>query len=100
MYINAGPGTPGVQLAQFPTPVPVLVGPTVGSYYACSDATLPYGAAIALYYRCEDDALPEGCAAVNLLPQCAEGDGAEHEFANAVPCYDSVKDIDWSVYSA
>ena len=48
-------------------------------------------------------AVPEGCAAVDLLPQCAElgdlpkGSTASRDHALTVKCYEDVLNVDWSL---
>ncbi|KAF3024832.1 hypothetical protein E8E14_010377 [Neopestalotiopsis sp. 37M] len=48
--------------------------------------------------------IPDGCIAVTLLPECEvledlpEESISSHEFAANSTCYDSVSDIDWSLY--
>ncbi|RDW79596.1 hypothetical protein BP6252_04234 [Coleophoma cylindrospora] len=97
--INAGLGEQGLGLTIFPDPVPKLHGPASAGWYAC-DAALPSGDAVQLFSLPLGDTAPAGCAQVTLLPQCTEGDGVEHPFANTVNCYPDVAGIDWTVYSA
>jgi len=101
-FINAGIGSPDIGLTGFPEPVHWLYGPggEVGSFIACNTPSppLPYGAAITLNYLYEGEEVPESCTTINLLPQCAVGDGVVHEFGNTVNCYEDVAGIDWSIY--
>lgn len=116
VYINIGYGTKGVGLTSFPNPVATLSAGGASGWAVCNN-TLLYGSAFQLEptFATYTDAdgnydyqanVPDGCAPVAMLPQCAAlndlpaGSYSSHEYANTVQCYDDVKDIDWTVYSA
>ncbi|KAM0278478.1 hypothetical protein ACHAQH_005145 [Verticillium albo-atrum] len=111
--VDAGDGTKGVQLANFPDPYTYLTAPLAGSYLVCNES-VPYyqGRKFLLLKHAETEVdedgeiesnVPEDCVAVRLLPQCAdledlpEGAIASHAFANEVGCYDNVTSIEWNV---
>ncbi|CAG8952396.1 hypothetical protein HYFRA_00001143 [Hymenoscyphus fraxineus] len=96
--VNAGLGTPGVNLALFPDPISALSAVGKDGFYACQTA-LPFSP-IQIYTRAYEEETPAGCADVTLLAQCSESSGAEHPFGATSGCYADVKGIDWSIYSA
>ena len=91
--INAGSGTPGVGLTQFPDPYSRL---QYGQYvfYGC-ETTIINLEAIQLFARPYDAVTPVGCDEVVLYPQCAGNftDGAQHPYAQNAECYANVLDF-------
>jgi len=100
VHIDIRPGEPGINIAQFPSPIPHLQGPEDGGYYACNN-TLIYGApAIQLLFKYYGESTPEGCVDVHLLTQCVTNATVDEFGDNIVNCYEDVASIDWTVYSA
>ncbi|MCJ1331701.1 hypothetical protein MMC10_008393 [Thelotrema lepadinum] len=88
--INAGLGTPGVGLTQFPDPYSRL---QYGQYafYGCK-TTIINQEAIQLFARPYDAVTPAGCDEITLYPFCTGNftDGAEHPYAQNAACYTSL----------
>ena len=110
--VNAGGGTPGVELTIFPEPYSYLTGTAPGTYAICP-REIPYYNQVFNVIRWTNDVfnndtaqyehtVPEDCVAVRFLPQCAElpelpeGSQSSHEFAADSRCYEDVSAIDWS----
>ncbi|KAI9743007.1 MAG: hypothetical protein M1818_003302 [Claussenomyces sp. TS43310] len=117
VFINAGNGTKGIGLHDFPQPIPDLYAPGSGTYVACNNA-IPYTGASAITvqyaYTTYTNAsgaydyelnIPKGCVQIKLLPQCTAinspgaGSISSHDYAVNERCYDDVSSIDWSIYS-
>ena len=88
--INAGIGTSGVGLTQFPDPYSRL---QYGQYvfYGCK-TTIINQEAIQLFARPYEAVTPAGCDEVTLYPFCTGEftDGAEHPYAQKAACYSSL----------
>lgn len=97
--VDAGPGTPGVQLAT--DRYTYVTAPKAGTYAACREPLAYYGGREFLVLKHAEGDVPEGCAEIKLLPQCAElealpeGAISSHEFARDVDCYEDVSSIKW-----
>lgn len=106
--VDAGPGTPGVQLSTSPDSYTYLTAPTDGTYLACLEPVPYYGNRefLLLKHAEAGKAPPSKCAKIRLVPQCAElpelpqGALASHEFAREVGCYKAVALIPWAKYDA
>jgi hypothetical protein len=97
--VNAGLGSAGLNLANFPDPISKLSAVGKGGFYAC-EKPLPSGPAVQVFTKAYEEETPAGCADVSLLAQCSEGTGVQHPFAQVSGCYADVAGIDWSIYSA
>ncbi|KAK5658159.1 hypothetical protein OQA88_2132 [Cercophora sp. LCS_1] len=110
--LNSGnAGTPGFGVTKWPHTCASLGGPTPGTFVVCDTGfeapnrprlAIEYveGVANAEYgkYYEEESNVPENCAAVKLLPECAELGGTkkgEGEEIVVSRCYRDVKEITW-----
>ena len=96
--INAGSGTPGVALSQFPDPWSRLqYGQDV--FYGCK-TTIINQEAIQLFARPAEAQTPAGCDEVILYPQCTRDftEDADRPFAQNASCYTNVLDFLPGIY--
>ena len=96
--INAGQGTSGVTLSQFPNPWSRL---QYGQYvfYGCK-ATITNQEVIQLFARPDDKQTPAGCNEIILYPQCTGPftETASRPYAANALCYPNVLDFLPGVY--
>jgi len=100
LTLNAGTGTHGLQLTQFPNPLTTVTTPSRGTFYAYQASPLDHLSFIAVSWASEDEDLPDNSVAVTLIPQCVNDYAGEDPYASTVDCYENVAAIDWTVYSA
>ncbi|KAH7318397.1 hypothetical protein B0I35DRAFT_432005 [Stachybotrys elegans] len=108
VYLNAGAGTRGVFLSDFPQ---TYVSLQPESFVACNEVVPYYGdrqfvvikqANYSIYEQDVDYNIPPGCIRIRLVPQCtmlgdlAPGSHSSHEFAFEANCYDDVSQIRWA----
>ncbi|KAI1086117.1 hypothetical protein F5B19DRAFT_480386 [Rostrohypoxylon terebratum] len=105
--INGGSGTLGVSLQAAKTGLaPGILHYGAASFMACDESLAYYGPswkfAVVKAYETDKEkpiAIPENCVQINLHPLCASlpalpaGSVSSHEFANRIPCFESVSDI-------
>lgn len=109
--LDFGYGTPGIQLSAFPEPYSYLVPET---FIACNESLEYYQGQHFIIIKHADVSVsengtishdvPENCAAVRLLPQCAnladlsKDAYASHDYALDSQCYDNVAELQWGQY--
>lgn len=91
--VNAGSGTTGVAITQFPDPFSRLEYGGYG-FYGCN-TTIVNEEAIQLFARPPNTVTPAGCDEVTLFPQCtgAFTANASRPYAQNVSCYANVQDF-------
>ncbi|PHH60928.1 hypothetical protein CDD81_1039 [Ophiocordyceps australis] len=108
-HLDAGQGTPGIRLSNFPEPY-VFLNPE--TWLACNES-LPYyqGQYFIILKQAQTSVgqdgyanrnIPDNCAPVRLIPQCTQlnslpdGSYSSHDFALQDRCYHDVSSIIWS----
>ncbi|PHH81231.1 hypothetical protein CDD82_1208 [Ophiocordyceps australis] len=110
-HLDAGQGTPGIRLSNFPEPY-VFLNPE--TWLACNQSLAYYqGQYFIILKQAQTSVgqdgyanpnIPQNCVPVRLVPECTQlnslppGSYSSHEFAVNDRCYDDVSSIDWSEY--
>ncbi|KAI1455186.1 hypothetical protein F4805DRAFT_436531 [Annulohypoxylon moriforme] len=105
--INGGSGTSGVSIySDNSNNVPAILHYSTASFMACDESLAYYGpswkfAVVKTFETTKEKTaiIPENCVQINLHPLCASlpalpaGSQSSHEFANRVPCFESVANM-------
>ncbi|KAI1773043.1 hypothetical protein F4818DRAFT_443924 [Hypoxylon cercidicola] len=105
LAINGGAGTTGVTLTKPAGRQPGVLEFGAASFIACDETLAYYGPSWRfavvkdLQASPVESAVPDNCVQINFVPLCTTlsdlppGSYASHEFANEVPCYTDLSDI-------